>query len=126
MATLLKKFAKPPISKILKRVPQERLDKEFTERELAAISRYVLEWQAKASALGLTEGEIEDIREDHRNSNEVQKIAMLRRWAQKYGDKATLRELILISGRNKWKKFIHQVCKELGYPLKGIIDICMH
>ena len=68
----------------------ESLDKKLTERDVSAICKYLLKWQDKARVLGLTDTEIENIREDHRNSNLMQKVAMMRQWEEKNGERATL------------------------------------
>ena len=96
-------------------VPNEVLDQRLGLMDLTKISKHLLEWPDKARILGLTESEIEDIREDHRNSNEEQKSAMMRRWGEKYGDLATLGSLLEIAERNGWVEFVRDVCEERGY-----------
>lgn len=103
------------VGRLLESIPPEVVGKRLTEKQLAKISRLVLQWEAKGSALGLTEGETEDIKEDHKNSSEMQKVAMLRKWAKKVGDEATLKNLIEISYHNGWDVFIRNVCVSLGY-----------
>ena len=95
-------------------IPDDALDTPLTEQQLAKISRSLSQWQVKGIILGLTEGEIEDIREDYR-TNEMQKVAMLRKWAKKNGDQATLRLLIKMACQNDWEKFARSLCKSLGY-----------
>ena len=103
------------LKRLLQSVPVGDLDEQLTELRLARISRSLSEWQLKGTVLGLTEGEIEDIREDHKNSNEMQKVAMLRRWAKINGPQATLRNLIEASCQNGLEKFARNVCVSLGY-----------
>ena len=91
-----------------------KLDEPLTEIELAKISRHAKAWELKGCALGLTEVEVEDIKEDYK-SNEMRRIAMLRKWGKKYGNKATLRSLIEISMDNSWNSFIEDVCASFGY-----------
>lgn len=119
MAALMKRFVKPPLTRLLKNIPSEVLDKPLTDKELSIIAQLMLEWQVKAVSFGVEESEIESIREDHKNSNEMQKLTMMRRWREKCGDQATLRELIMISRRKGWNKFIHKVCQELGHLKEG-------
>ena len=102
-------------SRLLKSIPADELDKPLTDRKLAIISKSLLKWQLKGTNLGLSEGEIEDIEEDHKNSNEMQKVAMLRRWAKINGPQATLRNLIEASCQNDLEKFATSFCKRLGY-----------
>ena len=104
---------------LLERIPGDALDRPFTDFELSKISEHLLEWIDKAPAFGLSEGEVEDIREDYRTSSRTQKSAMLRRWREKNGDMANLRELVLIAEQNGWQDFIRNVCLELGYTGKS-------
>ena len=101
-------------NKLLQSIPDEELDTPLTEQQLAKISRSLSQWKVKGAILGLTEGEIEDIWEDNR-SNEVQKVAMLRKWARKNGDQATLRLLIVVACQNGWEEFARSMCNSLGY-----------
>ena len=71
-----KKFTKPPLTNLLNRIPQDVLDEPLTDQELVTIAKHVLDWPAKASALGLSPGDVETIREDYKNSHEMQKITM--------------------------------------------------
>ena len=101
--------------RLLKSIPIDELEKPLTSRQIAKISKSLSKWQLNGSILGLTEVEMEDIREDHKYSNEMQKVAMLRRWAQIYGPQATLRNLIEASCQNGQEKFATNFCKSLGY-----------
>ena len=104
-----------PSLTLLERIPGDALDRPFTDFELSKISKHLLEWIDKAPAFGLSKGEVEDIREDYRTSSRTQKSAMLRRWKEINGDRANLRELVLIAERNGWEEFIRNVCRELGH-----------
>ena len=106
------------LKRLLRSVPVGDLDEQLTEQRLAKISKSLSNWQLKGSILGLTEGEIEDIKEDHKNSNEMQTVAMLRRWAKINGPQATLRNLIEVSCQNGLEKFARNVCVSLGYISK--------
>ncbi len=105
-------------SRLLRCVPEDQLDKKLTEQELAKISKRLSEWQVKGSVFGLTEEEMENIKEDYKGSNAMQKVAMLREWAKKNGDHATLRVLIEISCDNGWATFAENACITLGYIQK--------
>lgn len=116
MTAFMKKFVKPPLTDLMKRIPTERLDKQLSQQELAMISTHLLKWPSKAVWFGLSESDIENIREDNRSDHERRKMVMMEKWARRYGDKATLRELIQISRHHEWgKKFINKVCGEFGY-----------
>ena len=94
------------------------LDQHLSCLQLAKISKFIKGWEPKAYLLGLTEVEIEDIKQDNQ-SNEMRRVAMLRKWASKFGDKATLRTLIEVSVENNWISFITSVCSSLGYLNKN-------
>ena len=95
----------------------EVLDKPFRDEELVRIAlKCLMNWKTKAPAFGLSETDIENINVDN-TCNEEKKIAMMRRWKEIYGDKATLRELISISEKNGYK-LATEVCKELGFSRK--------
>ena len=112
----MKKFVKPPLTNLLNRIPQDVLDRPLTDLQLVTISKHVLKWKAKASALGLSAGAIESIREDYKNDHDMQKITMMRKWGQMCGEKACLRQLIYTSTQHNWKTtFIKGVCREMGY-----------
>ncbi len=94
--------------------PSGDLDQHLNDLQLAKISKLGTQWETKAYLLGLSEVEIEDIKQDNQ-SNEMRRVAMLRKWASKFGDKATLRTLIEVSVDNDWITFIRSVCSCLGY-----------
>lgn len=100
---------------LLKRISSEILDSVLSDEELSIIADEVLDWRDKAFCLGLCEADIENIREDNKNSNKMQKLAMLREWKKRSGDKATLRGLIQICRRHNWIKFAHRLCRKLGH-----------
>ena len=119
MAFLRKKFVKPPLTNLMKTIPQDVQERVFTSKQLVLIADHVLEWPLKARGLGLSESEIENISEDHKGNTRMQKCAMLTKWAEKYGDRANLKELVFIAKQNRWDvKFIRNICRELGYTGK--------
>ena len=63
-----------------------------SENHLAIISNAVADWRAVSPFLGLTEAEESDILEST-HSVPARKIAMMRRWKQKEGAKATYKRL---------------------------------
>ena len=119
MASLLKKFAKPPLTGLLKKIPSEVLDRQLTDKELRIIEKQMVNWDDKAQYLGLTKTEIEDIERDYRHSNQRQRIEMLMKWKEKNAYKATLGELLRCSSQHGWTTFGRSICKELGHLKEG-------
>ena len=64
-----------------------------TERHLAVISNAIADWRAVSPHLGLTEAEETAILGSNPHSVPAQRIAMLRKWKQKRGTKATYKRL---------------------------------
>ena len=60
-----------------------------SEQHLAEIALWIVEWKEVSPFLGLTEAEEHEIVGSVRS----QKIAMLRKWKQKQGSKATYKRL---------------------------------
>ena len=65
----------------------------FSERHLAHISNSITDWKAVSPFLGLTEAEENAILGSNPHSVPSQRIAMLRKWKQNLGAKATYRRL---------------------------------
>ena len=101
-------------------VPDEALDRELSDFEIASISQYFVDWPVKARDLGLDDGDIDNIQRNHQDSYRLQKAVMLRRWKELFGERATLRELVRTAEQRRWgRKFIHDVIEELGYHMEG-------
>ena len=64
-----------------------------SDRHLAVISKNVDHWRVIAPFLGLTGADESAILESDHHSVPLQRIAMLRKWKQKEGAKATYRRL---------------------------------
>ena len=110
------------MASVLEIIPEEVLDKPFTDADLPIMAKHLLEWQEKAAAFGLSEGEIEDIREDHKGSNRIQKLVLLRRWKERNGDRANLRYLFTMAERYHWDDFVDGVSGEWGYNAERVED----
>ena len=119
MASLIRKFAKPPLTGLLKKIPSEILDRQLTDEELCIIAKQMVNWDDKAQYLGLTKTEIEDIERDYKHSNRRQRIEMLMMWKEKKAYEATLRELLRCSSQHGWVTFGRSICKELGHLKEG-------
>ena len=83
----------------------EVLDEKLSEFTLTAIAGRMQEWEAKAGLLGLTEADQEVIVKDNISSYNLQKIALMKKWREKCGDQATLRNFSDIAQRNRWAEF---------------------
>ena len=107
------------IASVLHTVPDQALDGELSTFQLALVSTHLVHWPEKARGLGLSESDIDNIREDNKNYNQSQKSAMMRRWKELYGNRATLRNLAEIAEKNGWEEsFIHDVVKSLGHDVE--------
>ena len=98
-------------------LPDDLLAKSLDPSDLTRISEFLLEWPNKARLLGLTESEIENIREDN-STNALRKSAVLRRWSWKYGEEATLGSLLEIADSKGWGNFIQSVCELYGFEVR--------
>ena len=65
------------------------LNQECSEQHFAKISRLIVDWREIAPFLRLTEAEEINIRDSTPHSIPTQKMAMLRKWKEKLGTKAT-------------------------------------
>ena len=119
MASLLKKFAKPPLTDLLKKISSEVLDRQLTDEELCVIAEQMVNWEKKAYCLGLSKTEVQDLEKDHKHSNQRQRIEMLMKWKEKNAYKATLGELLRCSSQHGWSTFGYSICKELGHFKEG-------
>ena len=114
---------KHPAETLLESIPKEKLNKPLTHQELAVISKHLLDWPTKAvSVFGLPLEEVENIRENRKNSHEGQKMQMMIWWGDNCErGKNTLRELILVSQEHGLMDFIQGACESLGY-LKSMLE----
>lgn len=99
-------------------IPEEELNLVLTREDIASFSKHLVDWAEKARGLGLEEGEIDEIREDYSKSK-LKKRAVLTRWREIQGDKATLKELLMTAEQKGWMNFIDKVAQELGYVEEG-------
>ena len=72
---------------------ERRLDKTCSDSHLARIADSIVDWRAVSPYLDLTEAEENAILGSSPHSVPAQKIAMLRKWKQKRGAKATYKKL---------------------------------
>ena len=88
------------------------LNQECSDIHFAEISISIVDWCEIAPFLGLTEAE-EIIIRDSTNSVPSRKIAMLRKWKQKFGTKATYKQLCLAFDACK-KRDLVELVKQLA------------
>ena len=60
-----------------------------SETHLAEIAQQIKEWEKLAPCLSVDEAEMIEIKKDNQGFYGQQKISFLRKWKQKYGDKAS-------------------------------------
>ena len=82
------------------------LDARCNDRQsallLELISQHIVDWEALAPYFGLTEADQMAIKQDHSAQYQVQKRAMLWKWIESNGNKATFRKMkeIFLSAKN--------------------------
>lgn len=69
------------------------LQKTLDDEAIFFIGPHIGRWKTLARSLGFTEGQIENIEEDHFKNQEEQGIQMLHKWVRKEGATATLANL---------------------------------
>ena len=72
---------------------ESQLDQRCTDEHLRDIALHIDKWEVYASYLGLTQADIDGIKEDGR-SNAEKKIRALQEWKRKNAFKATFRFLV--------------------------------
>ena len=88
------------------------LNRECSDIHFAEISISIVDWREIAPFLGLTAAE-EIVIRDSANSVPSQKIAMLRNWKEKFGTKATYKQLCLAFDACK-KRDLVELVKQLA------------
>lgn len=78
------------------------------ENHLAIVARSIMSWKQLSPFLGLTQQDEDDIQHDN-TRNAERKIAMLRRWKEKYGDEATYFRLADAFEALKWRNCISEL-----------------
>ena len=92
---------------------QKLLGKEVSEEHLKEVSRIIDDHEIVGPELGLTQQEMTAISRDGK-THDLQKVAVLRKWKQKFSWKATFR--VLIEALLKCNRADHarQVCELLA------------
>ena len=93
-------------------VDQVKLDQPCRGKHLNKISGSIARWEELAPYLDLDEVEIEDIKEGH-SSPKRRRQAMLGKWKEKNGTKATYRKLAKIFSSQGRRNLVEELCKIL-------------
>ena len=103
-------MAEPNLHSILasRQISPSDLHSRCSESHLATIAQSITTWKQLSPFLGLTQQEEDDIQSDN-TRNVERKIAMMRRWAEKYGDEATYFRLAEAFEALKWRNCISQL-----------------
>jgi len=80
------------LDEVLKDVPPEALQQLCTDRDLRKLALSVPDWKDVAAFLGLNEVDEKTIEEENKTSLR-RRIAVLRKWREKRGKKATYQRL---------------------------------
>ena len=83
----------PSVDHLLQDIPHETLSQPCKDRHLCDIALRIKEWRSIAPYLRLTEVDDKEIRTKFPEELRAQNIAMLRRWREKRGKKATYKKL---------------------------------
>ena len=71
-----------------RQVAKSSLDVKCAEKHLTAITQSITSWKQLSPFLGLSPQDEEDIEADS-SKNAERKVAMMRRWSEKFGEEAT-------------------------------------
>ena len=93
-------------------VDQAKLDQPCRGKHLNKISGSIARWEELTPYLDLDEVEIEDIKEEH-SSPKRRRQAMLGKWKEKNGTKATYRKLAKIFASQGRRNLVEELCKIL-------------
>ena len=95
-----------------KQISDQMIDQPCKHEHIYTISFQITGWQTIADSLGLTEPEKEEIENDQRLTMQKRR-AMLRKWKQKCGSKATYKDLMIALCNNNQIGTIEMLCDTL-------------
>ena len=103
-------MAEPNLSSILasRQLTSDALHRKCSETHLATIAQSITSWKQLSPFLGLTQQDEDDIQSDN-TRNAERKLAMMRRWKEKYGDEATYFRLADAFEALKWRNCISEL-----------------
>ncbi len=100
----------PSVDELLEGVPPGKLGRPCTDIHLCEIALHVTDWKLIAPFLGLSQAEIEAITMNEGKA-ETQRSAMLRKWREKSGRKATYRRLTKVFYKQQRADLVDVICK---------------
>ena len=103
-------MAEPNLHSILesRQFTSDALRRKCSENHLAIIAQSITSWKQLSPFLGLTQQDEDDIQSDNMRNTE-RKLAMMRRWREKYGDEATYFRLAEAFEALKWRNCISKL-----------------
>ena len=105
--------AKPSLEELLEGIDPSRLSQPCKDHHLSEVALHIAEWRCIAPFLRLTEVDDKEIRTICPQDLIVQNTAMLRRWREKRGHKATYQELAKVFWKLGKLSLVKEVCKVL-------------
>ena len=114
-------MAAPSFDELLKDIPEEKLRQPCHDYHLNELALFITEWQSMAPFLGLTDSEEEEIAEDSRPLKR-KKVAMLRKWKEKFGHEATYLKLANVFWKLKLIDLIEKLCELLSDSCASSLD----
>ena len=81
------------------------LDVKCAEKHLIAITQSITSWKQLSPFLGLSQQDEEDIEADN-SKNAKKKVAMMRRWSEKFGEEATYLRMAEAFETLQWRNCI--------------------
>ena len=105
--------AKPSLEELLEGIDPSRLSQPCKDHHLSEVALHITEWRRIAPFLRLMEVDDKEIRTICPQDLIVQNTAMLRRWREKRGHKATYQELAKVFWKLGKLSLVEEVCKVL-------------
>ena len=98
----------PTLQSILtsRRIPRSSLEVKCPEKHVVAITKSITRWKELSPFLGLSRQDEDDIEADN-SKNAERRIAMMRRWSEKFGEEATYYRLVEAFETLQWR---HCIC----------------
>ena len=104
----------PLLEELLEGISHQKLEQPCKDYHLAKIALHITKWQSISPHLRLRETDEEQIITKFPNDLEAQKIAMLRRWKAKRGERATYKKLTTVLLDIGQVALVEEVCKVLS------------
>ena len=105
--------AKPSLEELLEGIDPSRLSQPCKDHHLSEVALHITEWRCIAPFLRLTEVDDKEIRTKCPQELIAQNMAMLRKWREKRGHKATYQELAKVFWKLDKLSLVEEVCEIL-------------